>query len=140
MIQYAKESGVSLVELVIVIIVVGVVATAFSSGFTAAARALMTNDPLQRGISYAEECAEHIMYIQRDPAQGFDAVVAAGSAICNSLPASTGLNRTVTFDAYGAYTPGTGICPTQAAACKSVTIDTTSSGATVGRIEFMLYK
>lgn len=119
MIRHKLDSGVTLVELVIVIVVVGILIVPLASGFSTTVRSLSINNELQTSVTYAQECAEHILYMRRDPAQGFASIV---TPLCTTLPTSGSLNRSVTVSNIVA---GAGLCPATAAACKSVAITVT---------------
>ncbi len=130
--------GFSLIELVAVIVVLGIAAAVFATGFAQLPRSLGVDEKVQTAAQFAQECGEHIVAFRRDsdPARGYDNIPAGtGIAICNGLTAlPAGYTRSV--DVTDAS--GTPPCPS-GAACKQVVV-TASSGAYSSRISFLLVK
>lgn len=124
-----KQHGVTLLELVILIIVIGVVAVPFASQLLTTSRSLSINNYIQTGVAEARACAEHVLYTKRS--LGYDAI--ANNTICNNLTAPIApLSRAVTVtNTTSATEPA---CPTGSSACKIVDIDITVSGQNVSHI------
>lgn len=91
-----KQFGVTLVELILVLIVVGIFGVYFMTTSKQVWRSVVTGKDIEDGQYYAQACADHVIATRRNTTYGYPAiVVSAPSAICNSLPAPpAGLLRT----------------------------------------------
>ncbi len=134
--SYRKQQGVSLVEIVIIITVLGIVAMPFSNGFVSVSHSLITNEEVLQSNAYAQSCAEHILYFRRSPdaaTQGYtNLAISATSTVCDALPNPVGLGKTVDIS------DASGNTACASAVCKSVNITVTSGGQTRAIIEFLL--
>jgi len=122
-----KQRGVSLIEIVIIIIVLGVVATPFSDGFISVSKSFSVDIEVLQSNAYAQSCAEHILYLRR--AGGYAGLV---NTDCDDLPNPAGLVKTVTI----ASASGDAACAS--GDCKSIEIVVTSGGQTRANISFLL--
>ena len=132
---FHNQRGVSLVEIVIIIIVLGIVAIPFSNGFISVSRSFIINDEVLQSNTYAQSCAEHILYFRRSPditTQGYANLAnSATSTVCDALPNPAGLAINVDIE--------TSLDPACATGnCKSVTITVASNGQPRANIEFLL--
>lgn len=127
------QQGITLVELVAVIVVMAIVMTYVMQTYSHLARAAnigLNNTTLS---AYAESCLEHIRIMRQDPARGYSdpalAVTAAATA-CDALPLSAGLSRTVNISI-----PASPPC-LSGASCKAVAV--TLSNGNVSETEHLL--
>jgi len=134
--SYRKQQGVSLVEIVIIVIVLGIVAMPFSNGFVSVSQSLIINEEVLQSNAYAQTCAEHILYFRRSPdttTQGYaNLAISTSSTVCDALPNPAGLVINVDIE-NGNASPA---CAT--GNCKSVTITVASNGQPRANIEFLL--
>ena len=123
-----RQRGVTLIEMVIVIVILAIAATAIMDQFVTSARSYETNESVQTAAQLAQECAEHILATRR--LQGYATAIAA---TCPALPAaytSSGYVRNASFGAAPAA------CVT--APCAQVDVVVTHSGSERARVVFML--
>ena len=66
-----KQKGVTLVELVIVMIVFSILAVPLSNGFLSVSKSLIINEEVKAASNLARACAEHILYQRRNGASTF---------------------------------------------------------------------
>ena len=123
-----RQRGVTLIEMVIVIVILAIAATAIMDQFVTGARSYETNESVQTAAQLAQECAEHILATRR--LQGHTAATAA-TTICDALPTIAGFTPTVSFVV--APTP-----PCVTAPCTEVTVTVTQGGNTRANVVFML--
>ncbi len=93
--KHPRGTGFSLIELVIIIVVVSIAAVGMLALFGVVGRSLAINEDTQIAAQVAQECAEHIMAVRRNPLQGYAAIT---TTICDTppLPAPpAGFTRTV---------------------------------------------
>lgn len=121
--------GFTLIELVLVMVVVSVGLLGLSSIFSENTKALVLNENVQRVSQYAQECAEHILAVNRRTPTGFNSIT---TTMCDGAPLDNhpGITTTVTVPA--TYT-GTTLttCP-NGVTCRNVTV--TSSNGTVSSV------
>lgn len=79
-----SQRGVSLIELIIVIVALGAGIALLGTGYLQAARTVATNEDIQVAWQVAQACADHTLGRVRRP--GAFANVAVGSNPCGSLP------------------------------------------------------
>lgn len=129
-----KQSGVTLVELVLVLIVVGIFGVYFMTTSKQVWRSVITGKDIEDGLYYAQACADHVIASRRNTTFGYPAItVSAPSAICDSLPAPpAGLSRTVNVN-NASVDP---LC--LGGDCKSVNIVVKSGATTVANIWIFL--
>ena len=133
--MFVKQAGLSLLEILILILVIAIITTPLASGLLTGSDATKTNIRLIQAVSEARSCAEHVLYMSRDPAQGYASVVAAGNTICDSITAPLNpLTRTVTQSNASAETA----CPGAATACRQINIAVTYSGNTLASTDLLL--
>ena len=138
-----KQLGVTLVELVMLIIVMAIIILPLASGFSTAGKMVPIKKNLQLAITESEACAEHILGIRRKLTYG-DVTSGAPSIICDGITEvsefdAASLTRTVNiYDIVnGAFVlnvtdPN---CPVN---CKNVYVTVTKSGDVINQIQFML--
>jgi len=115
------HKGVSLIELIIVIVVVSIAAVAMLPLFGGVARSLNINEDTQTAAQLGQECAEHILAARRNPLLGYGAI---NNTICNALPDPlAGFTRTVAVTDLTASPPCT---VTTAGTCKNVRVSITT--------------
>ena len=130
-------NGFTLIELVAVIVVLGIAAAIFATGFAQLPRSLGVDEEVQTAAQLAQACGEHIVAFRRDsdPSRGYDNIpTGTGIAICNGLALPAGYTRSVDVSDAGGAAP----CPA-GAACKHAVV-TASGSAYSSRITFLLVK
>lgn len=122
------QCGVTLIEMVIVIVILAIAATAIMDQFVNSARGYQTNESMQTAAQLAQECAEHVLAVRR-----LQSYTTAAAATCPTLPAAyttAGYARAVSFGAAPAA------CVT--APCTRVDVAVTRNGTERARVIFML--
>lgn len=61
-----RETGFSLIELVMVIMILGIASVGLASGYTQLGRSLLLNEDAQAAAQQAQACAEHILASRRN--------------------------------------------------------------------------
>lgn len=122
--------GLTLIELVMVMVVISVAATFFATSFVELPRGLSVDENAQTASQLAQACSEHIL-ARRRGAAGYAAIA---SGLCTAVPALASFNGYSVTDTVAASTGG--ICPS--AACKTVTVTVTKGIATPALATFML--
>lgn len=125
----ASQRGATLIEMVMVIVLLAVAATAIMDQFTTSARSYRINESIQTAAQLAQECAEHILAARR--LQGYATAITVN---CPTLPAvytAAGYARTRTFDA----APAACFAPPD---CREVTVTVTQDGVTRASVVLML--
>jgi hypothetical protein len=118
----SRLGGVSLIELIVVIVAMTVGIVTLGSAYLLSARSVKTNEDIQIAWQVAQACADHTYGRVRRP--GAFANVVAGSNPCSLLPAN-GTVRTVTVtDMAG----GTEPCAGAAWSCRQVLVTVTRGG------------
>jgi prepilin-type N-terminal cleavage/methylation domain-containing protein len=79
-----SQRGVSLIELIIVVVALAAGIALLGTGYLQAARTVATNEDIQVAWQVAQACADHALGRVRRP--GAFANVATGSNPCGSLP------------------------------------------------------
>ena len=138
MIDLKKPSGVTLVELVILVVVMGIIIPPLASGFTNSAKMISVRKNLQLGVTESSACAEHILGLRRKGAYA-DIALGSNNTICDSITYTTAftsasLGRTVNIVTVDPAVDPT--CPS--ATCKMVDIEIDKSGQAISSIQFML--
>ena len=125
------QSGFTLIELVLVIIIISIAAVPLFGMFSQAASSLLINEKTQTAVQLAQEHAEYLLAIRRN--QDFNATQLSGS----SSEALSG-----NFSSYNRFTvitpaPGGPGCP-GGASCKEVTISVDEGATTYAEVTFLL--
>ncbi|MDH5547857.1 MAG: hypothetical protein OEZ43_19945 [Gammaproteobacteria bacterium] len=134
MIHGYRQQGVSLVELVIIIIVVGIVAVPFFNAFLHVSRTQISDKELTQAHSLARACAEFVLQQRRT------GVITATPAltVCDDpvIPGFTSPQETlnITSDAAGA-----GNCPAGSGGCDLVTVAVNNATATQAKASLYFY-
>lgn len=121
------QRGVTLIEMVIVIVVLAIGATAIMDQFVNSARSYQTNESVQTAAQLAQECAEHILATRR-----LQSYTIAVNTNCLALPppypaAGYAANASIVLD------PATCTAP-----CAQIDVVVTNSGTERARVVFML--
>lgn len=127
-----QNHGLTLIEVVVVILVVAVLAAPLSQGFLKIGRSLIIMDESQKAVNHAEECAEHVLATRRNTSNGFANVV---DNMCSFMPTLAGVSAplvTVTDASAQAY------CPTIASACKDVHVAVSVNGVVRAEVSLLL--
>lgn len=122
------QKGLTLIEVVLVILLLSIASVAVLGQFTQMARSYDSNEHAQTAAQLAQECAEHIFAQRR-----LQTYAAAISATCPLLPATytaAGYARTVSFGA------APGACVTLP--CTQVDVVVTHNATEWARTVFML--
>lgn len=135
--------GFSLIELVAIIVLLSVGATAFLSLFGNVSRTLDENQDTQTGIQLVQECAEYIMAFRRstDPTRGYSGIaVGANTGLCNAVfVAVAGFTGAPQVDVVAHNSVSLAACPTVAAnSCKQVDLRINKGGVVMARTTLML--
>jgi len=123
-----RQRGVTLIEMVIVIVILAIAATALMDQFVNSAHSYQTNESVQTSAQLAQECAEHILATRR--LQDYATAIAS---TCPALPAAyttAGYARSASFGAAPAA------CVT--VPCTQVDVAVTRGGTERARVVFML--
>lgn len=123
-----SQCGVTLIELVMVIVILGIAAVAIMDQFVNSARTYEINESVQTAAQLAQECAEHILATRR--LQGYAAITPS----CPTLPAAytaAGYASAATFGGAPAA------CATPPS-CTQVDVVATQGGIERARVVFML--
>ncbi len=131
----AVERGVTLLEMVMVIVIVAVAFTALASLFGMAGRALPLNDGMQGAGQMAQACAERILSARHTP--GFVFNTAASSLQANHCGmASAGYTLALT-EASGPLDAA--LCPSTVT-CRAFTVRVTPAvaGGASSQVDFLL--
>lgn len=122
--------GITLIELIMVMVVISVAVAVFATSFVGLPRGLSVDENAQTAAQLAQACSEHIL-AQRRGTGGYTSVV---SGMCTGIPALAGFNGYTVADTVA--TSAFAACP--AATCKTVTVTVTLGAATPALVTFML--
>lgn len=129
-----RRHGFSIIELIITIVVVAIAAVAFGSAFSYITRSQRLTVDLLTATQIAQECAAHVIGRNRKPGSYALVPLAAGSTICNALPAvDPTFTRLVNVTAVAAGT----LC-TAGWTCKQVEVRVERAGRDLVVLNFML--
>jgi len=133
----SKQSGVTLLELVLVIVTVGILTAPIASGFKILGQGFGLNRELQMSAAIAQECAEHLLQLARNG----DVATITASTCDNDLPAIPGLTEfsTITRETLSIPDLSGGACPS-GETCLDVTVTVSVSGNARSVIQFLLVK
>lgn len=121
-----RQRGVTLIEMVIVIVILAVAATAIMDQFVNSANSYQTNESVQTAAQLAQECAEHILATRR--LQGYTTAIAVD---CSALPSVAGYTTAVSTSAL--VSP-----PCVTTSCTQFDVIVTHGGTERARVIFML--
>ena len=136
------QSGVTLVELVMLIIVMAIIIPPLASGFSTSGKMVSIKKNLQLAITESEACAEHILGIRRKMTYA-DVISGTSNILCDSITETaefSAASLTRTLDIYdivnGAYVLDVSDpnCPVN---CKNIYVRVTRSGDLINEIQFM---
>ena len=119
-----QGAGMTLIELVIVIVALSGGVALLGRAFIEPARSVIDNENIQITWQVTQACLEHTLGSVRKPGS-FGAVV-IGSDPCSALPAN-GTTRTATVSD---YTSGAEPCPTGGWSCRLVSVQAGRGGYT----------
>jgi len=132
----AKQSGVTLLELVLVIVTIGILMLPIASGFKILGQGYGLNRELQMSAAIAQECAEHILQLARNG----DVNTITTSTCDNDLPAIPGLTEFSTITRSMTIPDLTGgACPA-GETCMDVTVTAMANSVTRSEIRLLLVK
>lgn len=130
-----QQRGVTLLEMVLVIVVLGIAFTALSGLFATAVRSLPVNDRLQSAGQLAQSCAERILSARRTPDFVFDADL---STLASSHCAFSDTAHTLSLtEAAAPLSPP--LCPT-GLSCRhfTVTVAPTTGSGVSAQLDFLI--
>lgn len=111
------SQGVSLIEMIVVIVLVSAAAVPLLSLYGGVVRSLPINEDTQTAAQLGQECSEHVLASRRNPAIGYGAI---DNAICDALPPPLdGFARKVEVTALASSPPCT---VKKAGTCKKVEV------------------
>lgn len=125
----APQRGATLIEMVMVIVLLAIAATAIMDQFTTSARSYQINESIQTAAQLAQECAEHILAARR--LQGYTTAITVNCPVLPAAYTAAGYVRTRTFGA----APAACFTPPE---CREVTVSVTQGGTTRASVVFML--
>lgn len=124
-----RQSGFTLIELIMVVVVFSISAVALMSSFANVGTAVGVSDNLQIAKASVQECSEFIVMSRRDTVNGF---VNVSATSCNFLPLLSGYTRAVTVT-----TSTAAPCPT-GASCKLVRVSVSRGGSELAVLNTLL--
>ena len=131
-------AGFTLIEMIIVIVIIGIAATAVTTMVANVGNRQSDNIDLQVGAQLLQECGEYIVAQHRRD-QAFFSLTLSSSSTCYGITSFGGFGQpnVVVTD----HTGGTG-CPTAPGTpeCKLVTITVTKSGTSLNPVNMILVK
>lgn len=127
-----SNRGVSLIEMIVVIVMVSAAAVPLLSLYGAVARSLPINEDTQTAAQLGQECSEHILAARRNPAIGYSAI---NNAICDALPPLAGFARKVKVTDLASSPPCT---VKKAGTCKHVEVSITAQTTNATLFTFMI--
>ncbi|MEN8761315.1 MAG: prepilin-type N-terminal cleavage/methylation domain-containing protein [Thiogranum sp.] len=125
------QSGFTLIELVLVIIIISIAAVPLFGMFSQAASSLLINEKTQTAVQLAQEHAEYLLAIRRN--QDFNATELSGNTTEVLGGNFSGYNRSTVITP----APGGPGCP-GGASCKEVTISVDEGASTYAEVTFLL--
>ena len=132
--MHLQQKGVTLIELVMIIILIGVIAIPFSNAFLTISRSLILNADITQGGSLARECAEFILHQRRTGT----ITASPAESICDD-PVIPGFNAPQETVTVSSDATGTGNCPAGSGGCDLITITVNDATVTSVRNELYLY-
>ncbi len=125
--QPSRCRGISLIELIIAIVILGIAASLVTAGLITMAAGISVDQDIQGATRLAQSCAEHILAFRRPQWSSADAsarwtqiTTGASSTICNSAANDAAYTRTVSVTDPPVANPP---CPSATAGtCKLVTV------------------
>lgn len=126
-----KLRGVSMIEMVMVIVLVGVIAVGMMPFYVQSTRAIILNEDLQTGAQLLRACGEHILVTRRWGA-GYAAV---DGAICDALPTVSSYTLSVVVTAVDNATEA--FCPV-GTSCKHLVIAVQKAGTNIVDTQLLL--
>lgn len=140
----ARQRGISLIELIIVIVILTVSAAFVAVALLPAAKSIEVDEYIRTATREAQECMTHVVMRRREqgiPGWATNLAVASPSTLCNSLGVTTGFTRVLNVT--NTDSTGTPACPSASTGtCKLavVTVTHTASGySAVLRLLFINY-
>ncbi len=138
-----RQRGFTLIELVAIIVLLSVGATALLALFDQVGRSIATNQETQTGAQLAQACAEQIMAFRRNTAAGYGyANVTVGNATgaCNAgFTAVGGFTTTPVVNVAAHNSASLPACPSATAGvCKLVDIQVDKGGARAASLTLLL--
>lgn len=118
--------GISLIELIIAIVILGIAASLVTAGLITMAKGISVDQDIQGATRLAQACAEHILAFRRPQWTSADAsarwtqITTGSSTICNTAANDAAYTRTVSVSDPPVSSPP---CPSATAGtCKLVTV------------------
>ncbi|MDH5377072.1 MAG: type II secretion system GspH family protein [Gammaproteobacteria bacterium] len=127
------QKGVSLIEVVIGLTVLGIIAGYALPYMSLTGNALIVNERVQTATQLAQSCAEHILALRRDEANFGYATVT--NTACASLPVPGGYSFAITV---ALSTSASDTACATAVECKSTTIEVNHSGKAQASLTLLL--
>jgi prepilin-type N-terminal cleavage/methylation domain-containing protein len=128
--------GVSLIELIIVIVAVSIGVAALGTAYLTSAKSVTLNEDIQIAWQDAQSCAEFILGSVRRPGSFASVPAASPSPVCTAaaVPLNAASTRVVSVAALAA---GTEPCALASWSCRMVNVSVTRSGYTAS-VNFMI--
>jgi prepilin-type N-terminal cleavage/methylation domain-containing protein len=123
--------GLTLIELIMVIVVISVAATFFATSFVELSRGLGVDENAQTAAQLAQACSEHILARRR----GTGGYASVASGMCTGIPALAGFGSYTVADTVAAYAGSA--CP-PSATCEQVTVTVTLGVTTPAQTTLLL--
>jgi type II secretory pathway pseudopilin PulG len=139
----ARCRGFTLIELIAIIVLVAMAATALLGLYANVSGTMDDNQDTQVAAQFAQECSEHVLAFRRStaPGRGYTNLpIGPGVNLCNGFSGfSDFATPPATVDVVAHSAASLPACPSAAAgSCLLVTVRVDKAGDTLARNEFML--
>jgi prepilin-type N-terminal cleavage/methylation domain-containing protein len=138
-----RQRGFTLIELVAIIVLLSVGATALLALFDQVGRSIATNQETQTGAQLAQACAEQIMAFRRNTAAGYgyaNVLVGNATGACNAgFTAVAGFTTAPVVNVAAHDSTSLPACPSATiGACKQVDIQVDKGGVRAASLSLLL--
>jgi len=140
-----RQRGFTLIELVAIIVLLSVGATALMALFGQVGRSIATNQETQTGAQLAQACAEQIMAFRRNTAAGYgyaNVLVGNATGACNAgFTAVGGFTTAPVVNVAAHNSASLPACPSATAGdCKQVDIQVDKGGVRAASLSLLLVR